>query len=293
MQLHTGSGRFELNIPAGHARAQIPAWYHRPENLTDESPVVIVLHGTSRAARTSRDKWAPHADEHGFFVVVPDFEAEYFSDPPYAYANLWSPEDPFEPQDWSVSYGAILDRLFDAVNSALGGAAQQFILYGHSAGAAFAHRYLTFSPRDRVSRAIFANAGWYTLFDRDTSLPFGLKGSDISEAQIRRALQKPVTILVGDRDRNGPYPPWWSDGHLAQGPHRFARSQTYFHSAGKMAAELGLEFGWRWQAVPDVAHENARMISPAVQLITSPLPVSGQAIPVSGMGGESRPDNLS
>ncbi|MEQ8710629.1 MAG: hypothetical protein RIC36_16725 [Rhodospirillales bacterium] len=293
MQLHTGSGRFDLAIPAGHAVSRIPAWYHRPANITGDSPVVIVLHGTSRAAQASRDKWASHADEHGFFIVAPDFGVEYFSDPCYAYANLWSAEDPFEPQDWSASYGFILDRLFDVVNLALGRAAQQFILYGHSAGAAFAHRYLTFSPEDRVSQAIFANAGWYTLFDRDRPLPFGLKGSGISEAQIRRALQKPVTILIGDRDRHGPYPPWWSDEHLAQGPHRFARSQTYFQSAQRMAAELGLKTAWRWQVVPDVAHQNARMIAPAVQVMTLPQPPAGHNLPVSGMGSEGIADNLS
>lgn len=290
MQLHIGSGRFDLPIPAGHAKSQLPAWYHRPANLTDTSQIVIVLHGTSRAARTSRDKWAPHAEEQGFFVVVPDFEAGYFTDPAYAYANLWSPEPPFGMQDWSASYGIILDRLFEAVNSALGGHAQQFILYGHSAGAAFAHRYLTFSQEDRVSQAIFANAGWYTRFDREVAIPFGLKGSILSDQQLRRILQKPVTILVGDQDRKGPYPPWWPDEHLAQGPHRFARSQTCFQSAERMAASLGTDFGWRWQSVPDVAHENARMIAPAVRLI---IPTQqGPASAMSGMGREGVADNL-
>jgi len=267
MLLSTGSGRFELPIPPGHAVAHIPAWYHLPENSDADRPIVIVLHGTSRAARASRDNWSVQAERYGFFVVVPEFALQDFPDPDYAYGGLWAPRPPYQRADWSESHGAILDRLFEAVNGALGGQHRQFILYGHSAGAAFAHRYMTFTPDDRVSHAIFANAGWYTMPDGSAALPFGLLGSGLSLESLGHLLRKPITILVGDRDRTGPYPPWWPEGYMQQGLHRVGRSQAYFEAARQMAAQLGVPFGWRWQSVPDVAHENARMIPPAAELI--------------------------
>ncbi|MCF8481355.1 MAG: alpha/beta fold hydrolase [Rhodospirillum sp.] len=267
MLLNTGSGRFDLVLPSGHAVGQIPVWYHLPDGLDADGRIVIVLHGTSRAARASRDNWSVQATKHGFCVVVPEFELRHFPDPDYAYGNLWTPDPPHRRKSWSESHGAILDTLFDVATEALGGQRRQLVLYGHSAGAAFAHRYMTFAPVDRVSHAIFANAGWYSLMDLDRPIPFGLQGGDASLERLRIFLEKPVTVLVGDRDRAGPYPAWWPVRTADQGPHRVARGETYFASARRMAEQLGAAFGWRWQTVPDVAHENAKMIEPAARLL--------------------------
>ena len=82
MTLKTGSGRFSLAIPDGHAVDAIPVWYHLPEGLPSDSRIVVVLHGTSRAAEASRDNWSRPADENRFIVLVPDFDTCCFGGQP-------------------------------------------------------------------------------------------------------------------------------------------------------------------------------------------------------------------
>ena len=268
MQLDPGSGRFGLPIGPGFAAESLPVWYHLPETFNDESYIVIVLHGTSRAAQSSRDNWAGPAERHGFLVAVPEFGRAHFTDPSYAYGRLWNDEAPYARLDWAASHCRFIDDLFDVLNRALGAVRTGFMLYGHSAGAAFAHRYVMFAPVDRVARAIFANAGWYTLPDPDIALPFGLRESGITSEKRAAFLARDITILVGDDDRNGPYPDWWPPGSERQGEHRVARSLAYFQTARTLAARLDMPFNWRWESVPGVAHENAKMIAPAVRIIT-------------------------
>ncbi len=267
MRLNPGSGCFNLSIPKGHAVDEIPIWYHLPRGLAADSKIVIVLHGTSRAAQASRDNWSGPAEQGQFLVVVPHFEKQHFSDASYAYGNFWTPDPPYQPLGWEMTYGVILDRLFDAVKSALGWSKSEFTLYGHSAGAAFAHRYMALAPEDKVEQAIIANAGWYSLLNPGMPIPLGFGRCDLSLTRIKRLLEKDITILIGDEDRFGPYLDWWPNCHLEQGPHRLARSQTYFKMAADLADRLAVPFNWRWESVPGVAHENAKMIGPAARIL--------------------------
>lgn len=267
MSLTTGSGRFDLPLPSGHATGSLPVWYHLPAGLPADSRIVIVLHGTSRAARASRDNWVAQAEQHGFLLLTPEFELRHFPDPDYAYGKLWQPEPPHARLDWTASHCVFLDMLFEEARRALRWSRQSFTLYGHSAGAAFAHRYVCFAPQDRVELAVFANCGWYTFLDAGYPIPFGIADAGLPEDKLRSFLQKPVTILVGDRDRSGPYPAWWPEGIHWQGEHRVARSIAYFEAAKDLAERLNVPFNWQWRSVADVAHENARMIAPAARLI--------------------------
>lgn len=44
-----------------------------------------------------------------------------------------------------------------------------------------------------------------------------------------------------------------------QGPHRYARGQAYFESAGKAAQALGVPFNWRLEVVEYAKHSNGEM----------------------------------
>lgn len=272
INLTTGSGRFDLALPSGHATGSLPVWYHLPADLAADSPIVIVLHGTSRAARASRDNWVVQAEQYSFVLMTPEFERRHFPDPDYAFGRLWQAEPPHARFDWASSHCAFLDILFEETNLALGWNRPRFTLYGHSAGAAFAHRYVLFAPHERVEQAVFANSGWYTFLDSDAPIPFGIENAQVPQERLRAFLEKPVTVLVGDRDRSGPYPDWWPEEVHRQGEHRVAKSIAYYEHAKALAESLGVPFGWRWRSVPGVAHENARMIAPAAKLIAEARP---------------------
>ncbi len=173
----------------------------------------------------------------------------------------------------------MLDLLFDRLNLGIGSEQRQFTLYGHSAGAAFAHRYLAFAPKARVQQAIFANCGWYTFPDATQPMPFGLNSADLQSDRLRAFLETPVTLLVGDRDLGGPYPGWWPEGFAAQGAHRVARSLRFLEVARHRAERLNARFCWRWQAVPGAAHENAKMIGPAVRILAEGWSTGGERCP--------------
>jgi pimeloyl-ACP methyl ester carboxylesterase len=269
LSFNTGSGCVELEIPHGHAISKIPVWYHFPKSEKAEMPVVIVLHGTSRNAQASRDNWRQAADLYGFGVAVPDFEHEFFSDARYAYGRFWISENSFKPIDWENTHGRILDILFNRIREGLNLEQKLFTLYGHSAGAAFAHRYLMLAPHESVELAIFANAGWYTLPDDNQSAPFGTNGAGLSKERTRILLGKPVSILLGENDTLGPYADWWPQEYLEQGQHRVARGLHFFNTAKELAERLNLPFGWECEKIPNVGHENKKMIPPAVQIIAT------------------------
>lgn len=266
-RIEIGSNCFYLRIPKGHATTQIPVWYHIPENFCENMPIVIVLHGTSRRARATRDNWQCYAYKNGFCVLVPEFERDFFTDQAYAYGNFFVPERPFRLIQWNRTNGKILDLLFNYVRNVVGSNRQTFTIYGHSAGAQFAHRYLMLASHNHVGQAILANAGWYTLLDRTLPLPFGIGGAALPPNRLENLLKMPITILLGEKDTVGPYSDWWPPEHLEQGPHRLARGKNFYLSASHLAKRLRVPFGWTYKTVNNVGHENKKMIAPAVRLI--------------------------
>jgi hypothetical protein len=99
----------------------------------------------------------------------------------------------------------------------------------------------------------------YTLPTLDRKYPEGLGEIGPMQDDIARLLAYPLVIFSGDRDidtgsENLPR----HDTAMAQGPHRFARSQS-FQDYGQAAARLGLPRNWRRVVVPGVAHEGMRM----------------------------------
>jgi pimeloyl-ACP methyl ester carboxylesterase len=270
-----GSGKIDLPIPKGHKTDQIPVWYHRPKNLSPAGRVVIVLHGISRGAQEARDNWKSYSDKNGFVLAVPEFRKEFFSDAAYSTGNLWDPVPPIQRIAWHNTYGCILELLFARIRAWHEGC-DKFTLYGHSAGAAFAHRYMTFAPIDLVDQGVLANAGWYTTLDRSLPQPFGLLQSDLSEDRVAKFLGKPITILLGENDTVDSPMDWWPKEYKEQGGHRVARGINYFFTAQALAKKLGVPFRWSCQLVPGVGHENKKMIEPAMQSISTYLDRAGE-----------------
>ena len=84
------------------------------------------------------------------------------------------------------------------------------------------------------------------------------------------ALARPVTILLGEEDRDPHHPQLRRDaGSDAQGTNRFDRGRAFFAEAGAAARRLGLPFAWRLATVPGVAHSNAGMAVAAAPLLAA------------------------
>ncbi|MGK2927717.1 MAG: hypothetical protein ACSLE2_19045 [Lysobacterales bacterium] len=236
----------------------------RPVGLAADRPIVFVMHGVQRNADEYRDQWYDLAEEHGFLVVVPEFSDDDFPGAEgYNYGNVYDETGAIRPRStWAFE---AIEPIFDDVRRRYGMTAEGYSIYGHSAGSQFVHRFLMHVPEARVARVVAANAGWYTMPDFSIDFPYGLRGSAVGREELGRALQLPVTVLLGDADTDPQHPSLRRTPEaLAQGAHRFARGQAFFATARVAAADLQVPFGWRLATVPGADHDNIKMAPAAV-----------------------------
>lgn len=254
-----GAGRIEFQ----RSGKTVPVWYYLPEATTTETPILIVMHGVNRDADRYRDEWTPHAQKQHFIVIAPEFTVREF--PGNDNYSLGSMKDGKGSDTSSFSF---IEPIFDLAKSSTGNRSERYFLFGHSAGAQFVHRYLYFVPEARVAKAVSANAGWWTLPDREVDFPYGLRGSSIDDAKLKSMLQRNLFVLLGTADIDP------DDKNLrrtpeamAQGPHRFARGHTFFDAGKRQAEALGVSLGWKLETAPGVAHSDSGMAVFAVPLL--------------------------
>ena len=260
-----GNGTFTFD---GWAGPPLEVWYHRPEAVAADTPILFVMHGVKRDADRYRDQWSALARQRGFILVVPAFDEERFPGArSYNLGNVFDESGKPVPRE-QRSFAA-LEPLFDTVRQMTGTQVTTYDLYGHSAGAQFVHRYLMYVPDARVDRAIAANAGWYTMPMRDVAFPYGLAGAGVDEAALRRALQRPMTILLGTADNDPQHENLRRTPEAqAQGPHRLARGESFVAAGRRAAADRGIAFGWMLRRVEGVVHDNAGMAGAAADLLS-------------------------
>jgi poly(3-hydroxybutyrate) depolymerase len=250
-----------------HGGHELPVWHYRPVGLAPDAPVLFVIHGVGRNADEYLEDWVALADAKKFLLVVPEFtKKEFPGEESFNSGNLFDAAGRLRPrEEWSFS---MIEPAFDAVCAQLGSTRNDYALYGHSAGAQFVQRFLYFVPDARVSRAVAANAGWYMLPELDRAFPYGLKGTPIEAAALRRALAFPLNVLLGDADID---PKHASLRHSPeadeQGFFRFARGQYFFNRAKAVAGALNTPFNWMLSIAPNVAHSNKGMAPYAARLL--------------------------
>ena len=244
---------------------KLTVWYHRPAAATAEAPVVFVIHGVGRNAEEYLNDWVALAEEKKFLLVVPEFsKAEFPGEEAFNSGNLFDATGRLRPpEQWSFS---MIEPMFDAVRIRLGSTRNDYLLYGHSAGAQFVQRFLYFVPEARVSRVIAANAGWYMLPSFDADFPYGLKGTPADPTALRTAFARPVVVLLGEADTDPNHAALRHSPEAdAQGLYRFARGQYFFACARTEAEAVKTAFNWTLATAPGIAHSNKGMAPFAVR----------------------------
>jgi poly(3-hydroxybutyrate) depolymerase len=238
---------------------QVLVRYHIPAGFNAATPIVFVMHGVKRNGEVYLHDWLPFSEERHFVLVVPEFsEDEFPGARGYQDGNLISRSgQPIPPQEWSYS---MIEPIFDSVRGRCHCSCDRYLIYGHSAGAQFVHRFILLTPRSRILRAISANAGTYMLPDTGINFPYGFGGTGLGTADVRAALQRPLIVLLGTADTD---PHHKELSHVpeaeAQGAYRLARGKFFFECGGKAAASLGVPFGWSISLAPGVAHSDSGM----------------------------------
>lgn len=80
--LHEGSGTFLMRGGPGHEETLLPVYYHRPEDFTQASPILIVVPGAGRDGWDYRDAWVEASERHGVLILSPRYPEE-----PYGFAD--------------------------------------------------------------------------------------------------------------------------------------------------------------------------------------------------------------
>jgi lamin tail-like protein len=267
-----GFGTVRFRTSDGH---ELTARVYRPRDFDpSRGPIWFVLHGASRDVERYVKAAAPVAERYGALVVAPHVTKEAYP----------------KGSDYTLneSLYADVERLFDGVRGSLRGGQRGYYLFGHSAGAQFVHRLLTFLPRARALGAVAANAGWYTLPSRRDPLPYGLRGSSMEPRDLRGFFATPFVVLLGERDTATADTDELVRGTAearAQGATRLDRGRFYFEAARDAARTSGAEFDWRLAVVPRAGHDAASMIASAGFLLFRPGEEPCTATPAAGAGG--------
>jgi hypothetical protein len=229
----------------------------------EHGPIWFVIHGAGRTAESYRDAAAPVAERYGALAI-----ALRFPENEYPGTESWT----LDPAGHVYSE---VERAFDRVRETLGGEQDGYYLFGHSAGAQFVHRLLTFLPRAHVLGAVAANAGWYTMPDDDRDFPYGLHGTPLGDEDLRSLVRAPLTLLAGERDVATPDQDELLRGTpeaMAQGRNRLARARSYFASGEARARALGEPLAWRFAIVPGAEHDKDEVMPSAGFFLFDPEP---------------------
>jgi hypothetical protein len=236
---------------------RISVYTYRPARCSDPS-LLMVFHGVARTPHSYRDDARALADQHCMLLVAPLFDKHTFPVWRYQQGGIVKDGVIQKPSDWT---GRLVLDLVDWARKQEG-RPLSYSLLGHSAGAQFLDRLVAFVPND-ARRIVAANAGSYVLASLQVAAPYGLgkvyAGAD-GEAQLRRYLEQPLTIYLGendtkDDDRND------DPDALAQGPSRFERGLNAFNGAKTLAQARGWPFNWRLVELPGVGHSARKMFS--------------------------------
>jgi len=219
--------------------------------------VLFVCHGVLRNAKDYCKNWITLAERFNLMVVCPEFTDESFPDTMYNYGGVQKGKN---RRTWGFTS---IEYIFDTLLLA-GMKKDGYSLFGHSAGAQFAHRFCLFAaPGSRCLQIVCANAGWYTLpvvEGAEHTWPYSLQKGPVkfTAKQLEVVFSRRLLVLLGQEDVGLKYLRV-EPGAQAQGNNRFERGIHFFTQARKMAAALGFRFNWSLRTVANVGHANKHM----------------------------------
>ncbi|RZI44288.1 hypothetical protein EGT07_02360 [Herbaspirillum sp. HC18] len=257
---------FAFTPPGRFADKPVTVHYYKPKNTSADAALLFAMHGAERSGSGARDTWMRAADKYGFIVVAPEFDYARYPNDLYQLGGMQSRD----PADWTFQ---IIESLFDAIRGEEGLKARTYLIFGHSAGAQFVHRFVLMMDHARVSTAIAANAGAYTIPAYPASLfdlryPWALDENLFDRYKLEAVFRRRLVIMLGEDDTQSD-----SEGlprsreAMAQGSNRFERGKNFFAKAKAQAEASGVPLNWRMVTVPGVGHSSGKMGKAALSVL--------------------------
>lgn len=268
----TGTGFTLYQYNVANFSKTLKIYYHIPENKTTNTPILLVFHGAGRNASDYRNALIEKANQLHFIVVAPQFSTANFpGGDQYNLGNVYEDGDnpsasTLNPEDqWSFS---IVEPLFDYFKRQINNSNASYKIFGHSAGAQFAHRFLMFKPNNRANASVISAAGWYTVTDESVDFPYGMSNSILLNSPLDLFLGKNIKVQVGSND-NDPNAPALRHNSFAdaQGLNRLDRGQYFFNAALQLAETNTFDFNWEFHINEGADHNFALAAQNAADLI--------------------------
>jgi pimeloyl-ACP methyl ester carboxylesterase len=268
--LEEGTGFIKFAKYEPFADKPVDIFYHIPEGIDmTTAPIVLVFHGMSRNADDYRDYWISSAEKYNLMIFAPEFTDELYpsvsdANSLYNFGNMITYGQLNPREEWTFS---MVNPIFDFIRLITASENEKFYMFGHSAGAQFVQRCITFMPEVKTEVAVAANAGWYTVPDYDVDYPYGLKNSFLPADSLPKVFDRNVVILLGTADTLRTSNLRQSEEADLQGLTRYERGHYYFEESMEYAGENGLTFRWTTTDVPDIGHSGSGMSVAAANLL--------------------------
>ncbi len=183
------SGRY-VSAPATN-KTGVDCYIRLPKKLSEDSPVVVAVHGIARNPLQQLIHFSAYAEQHDALLIAPYFDKKKW----HGYQQLIC------RKARRRSDMALIESV-ERIQKGLALPVQPFYLFGFSGGGQFAHRFTMFHP-DKVHAIASAAAGWYTMPDYGIQFPLGLAthGTYMDKSpDMTKFMEKKILILVGQGD---------------------------------------------------------------------------------------------
>lgn len=269
---YSGTGVFNYSDYAPLANKPIRVFYHIPANVNNTTPILFLFHGGDRNATNYRNAMIAAADQYGFMVFAPEFSStNYPGGDGFNLGNVFVDGDNptaaslNDESEWAFS---VIEPLFVFVKGAMQSTVPTYDVFGHSAGAQFAHRLMMLKPANSFGTIVALASGWYSVPDVTIDFPYGIAQSPVAQFDLSQLYTRDLVIMVGEAD-NDP-----NAGGLRhnssvdlQGDDRLERAQHFYQRSEELANDLGATFNWRYQSIPGVGHDFAPTTSVVAELL--------------------------
>ena len=216
-----------------------------PEGDAVPRQLLVCLHGISRNAHEHATVFGELCDRHDAVMLVPIFTEDLHKD----YQRLGR-------QGRGNRIDLLLHEFYREVGLLTGVDTSTVSMFGFSAGAQLAHRYMMAHPH-RVDRVAVAAAGWYSFPDHKQRFPYGIRPVRTLEGitfNPEEFLRVPTHVLVGALDTSTRNLRSTDRTNAQQGTTRLDRARNWVRAMCDAAETFSLEPQVTLDEVAGVGH---------------------------------------
>ncbi len=283
IDIQEGSGYILIEGGIGNKDKTIKVFYHKPQNFSPSSRVLMVIPGAGRNGDSYRNAWIEASEKYSLLILSPMYPKNEYGFEDYHLCGLITNsnlknsieyvdhtnivrlnEDKFKykfnpnSNEWIFND---FDRMFDLTTKALNSKQESYDIFGHSAGGHILHRLALFHKTSKADRIVASNPSFYTIPSNKTDFPFGLKHAPIEQTFLTSAFTKKLIVFLGELDNESETGGTFLHSKSAneQGLHRLERGTYFFKESEAIAKELDLNFNWDLVIIPNVGHNHRKM----------------------------------